>query len=255
MKTLMLSAASLLVLASPACVSAQEPAAPPASPPHWDYVGADPQHWNELDKSFATCGTGKVQSPIDIHAAKKAPLDPIEFHYKPALLNIVDNGHTVMANYAPGSTITVGGHAYTLKQFHFHHPAEEEFNGHAAEMEVHLVHADTEGKLAVVSVSLKAGTPNPVIEQMWTNLPKEKGVSKAVENAWIDAGELIPAQHGYYTFSGSLTTPPCSENVTWFVLKAPKTVSKDEVAAFAKVYPMNARPPQPLNGRTVLESR
>ena len=187
----------------------------------WDYSGGSlgPSHWGDLKPEYAVCKTGHTQSPIDIETPQKADLPAIEFNYKASPLRIIDNGHTIMINYAPGSFIRVGGKQYDLKQFHFHRPSEEKINGKSFEMVAHLVHADSDGKLAVVAVLLNQGSDNPLIHELWNNLPKEKEKEEAPEKVQIDATQLLPVDHGYYTFPGSLTTPPCSENVTWFVLK------------------------------------
>ena len=226
---------------------------------HWGYQGATgPSHWAAMEHEYATCGVGKTQSPIDIEdsAAKKSDLPAIAFDYKPSPLKIVDNGHTVQVIYAPGSTITVAGKQYELVQFHFHKPSEEKINGKPADMVVHLVHRDRDGKLAVVAVLLQAGASNALIETLWKNVPKEKEKEQDVPGVQVNAAELLPANKAaYYTFAGSLTTPPCSEDVTWFVLKARTTISKDELASFGKLYAMNARPTQPLNGREVRASK
>jgi carbonic anhydrase len=225
-------------------------------PGHWSYDGdAGPNHWSDLNPDFAACNTGHRQSPIDIRSPQKADLPPIRFDYKPSPLHIIDNGHTVMVNYEPGSSISVGGKTYALKQFHFHRPSEEKIDGQAYAMVVHLVHADQEGKLAVVAVLLQEGTDNPLIRELWKNLPTEKEKEEILNDIQIDAMKILPDDRGYYTFSGSLTTPPCSEDVTWFVLKRPVTVSGVEIEQFAKLYRNNARPPQPLYDRVVLESR
>jgi carbonic anhydrase len=160
-----------------------------------------------------------------------------------------------MINYAPGSFIRVGGKQYELKQFHFHRPSEEKINGQAFAMVVHLVHADSDGNLAVVAVLFNQGGDNPLIHELWNNLPKEKEKEEAPEQVQIDATQFLPGNRGYYTFSGSLTTPPCSENVAWFVLKQQDNISSGEIAVFSTLYPNNARPIQPLNGRTVSESK
>jgi carbonic anhydrase len=222
---------------------------------HWSYQGATgPSHWAAMEHEYSTCGLGKTQSPIDIKdsAAKTSDLPAIAFDYKPSPLKIVDNGHTVQVMYAPGSSITVAGKQYELVQFHFHKPSEEKINGKPSDMVVHLVHRDSDGKLAVVAVLLQAGSANPLIETLWKNVPKEKEKEQAVSGVEVNAAQLLPANKAaYYTFVGSLTTPPCSEGVTWFVLKAPTTISKDELASFGKLYAMNARPTQPLNGREI----
>lgn len=224
--------------------------------PHWTYEGAEgPNGWGKLDPSFAACATGHTQSPVDIKDAKKSPLTPLQFDYKAVPLNIIDNGHTIQINYAPGSTLTVGGKTYTLKQFHFHHPSEEQINGHGYDMVAHLVHADAEDHLAVVAVLLKKGQPNSFLDTVWTNIPKEKEKAVDVSGVSVNVADLLPADHGYFTFAGSLTTPPCSEGVTWYVLKSQSSLSADQIAAFAKRYPLNARPIQPSNGREILETK
>jgi carbonic anhydrase len=130
------------------------------APPHWTYQGEeDPHYWGDLDASYARCKLGHQQSPIDIRNTEKSELDPIQFSYHASPLKIINNGHTVMVTYAPGSSIVVGKHQYDLKQFHFHHPSEEKLDGKASDMVIHLVHADVEGKLAVVAVLVKVGSP------------------------------------------------------------------------------------------------
>ena len=222
---------------------------------HWSYTGhGAPAHWSELDKAFATCKVGHLQSPIDIRGAKVASLPAIKFDYKPSPLKVIDNGHTIEVIYAPGSWIEVGGARYELQQFHFHKPSEEKIDGKAHAMVAHLVHKAADGKLAVVAVLLDKGAANATIETIMSNLPKVKEQETEVD-ASVDAGGLLPRDRGYYTFQGSLTTPPCSEDVRWFVLKVPTTVSEGEINAFGKVYPMNARPTQPSHGRPVAATR
>jgi len=202
-----------------------------------------------------TCKTGHHQSPIDIRHPEKANLPALNFDYKPSPLHIIDNGHTIMINYGPGSSISVGGKQYTLKQFHFHRPSEEKINGKSFEMTLHLVHADAEGKLAVVAVLLQEGGDNSLVRELWKDTPKEKDKEELFDQVQIDVSQLVPSDRGYYTFSGSLTTPPCSEDVTWFVLKHPMTISAAEIQQFSNLYRHDARPTQPLYNRTVLESR
>ena len=222
---------------------------------HWSYgKHGGPSEWGELDHAFASCQVGKVQSPIDIRAAKAADLPAIKFDYKPAPLKLIDNGHTIQVNYPPGSSIDVGGTRYELVQFHFHKPSEEKIDGKAHAMVAHLVHKGCAGTLAVVAVLLDKGQDNPVLRAIWSHLPKQKEKEVAA-SATIDAAALLPGDKGYYTFQGSLTTPPCSEGVRWFVLKTPMTVAASELTAFARLYPMNARPTQPLNGRAVEATR
>jgi len=242
---------TLSVLLLPAFVAAQE-----AHPPHWTYEGKEgPEAWGKLDSAFASCSIGHTQSPIDIKGGKPADLPRLKFDYKAVPLNIIDNGHTIQINYPAGSTLTVGDKSYALKQFHFHHPSEEHINGKGFAMVAHLVHADSDGHLAVVAVLLAQGADNSLIATLWKNLPSEKGKAVDVPGVSVDINQLLPSDHGYYTFAGSLTTPPCSEGVTWYVLKHQSPVSAEEVAAFAKVYPKNARPIQPTNDREIRETK
>ncbi len=222
----------------------------------WDYgESKGPSHWGELEPEFAPCKNGHRQSPIDIRSPQKADLPSIQFDYKPSSLHIIDNGHTVMINYGPGSSITVGGKKYALKQFHFHRPSEETIDGKGYEMVVHLVHADQQGNLAVVAVLLQKGEDNFLVRELWKDVPKEKEKEEDLGSVQIDVAGLVPANRGYYTYQGSLTTPPCSENVTWFVLKHPMTVSTAEIEQFSNLYRHDARPTQPSYDRVVLESK
>jgi carbonic anhydrase len=226
--------------------------------PHWNYRGATgPGRWAQLGSEFGACRPGRAQSPIDIRqdTVQKAELPPIVFAYKRSPLKVIDNGHTIQVNYAPGNTIDIGGHRYELVQFHFHRPSEEKIDGKHYDMVAHLVHKDAEGRLAVVAVLLAPGAINRMVAAVWSNLPSHKETEVAVQGVEIDASDLLPSDRAYYTFDGSLTTPPCSEGVTWFVLKHPSTLSNGEIERFARAYSMNARPVQPLNGRRVRASQ
>ena len=231
-------------------------AAAHADEKHWTYSGhGGPSEWGALSPEFATCKLGRNQSPIDIRGAKAADLPTIKFDYKPSPLKVIDNGHTIQVNYAPGSSIEVGGMRYELVQFHFHKPSEEKIDGKSHAMVAHLVHKSPEGKLAVVAVLLDKGGANGLIDSIWKNLPTAKEKEVLITNVTIDAANLLPENKGYYTFQGSLTTPPCSEEVTWLVLKTPVKIGDGEITAFGKIYPMNARPTQALNGRAVQATR
>jgi carbonic anhydrase len=222
----------------------------------WTYEGEHgPAHWGDVKSDYAVCKTGNNQSPIDITSAVKADLPLIQFSYKPGPLRIINNGHTIQVNYPEGSFITVGGKQYQLIQFHFHHPSEEKINGKNFDMVAHLVHKDAEGNLAVVAVLMKKGQANTFIKTLWEHLPKEEGKEEVLADVMIDPSELLPSQRAYYTFPGSLTTPPCTEGVTWFVLKTPVELSAAQINVFTHFYKHNARPVQPLGGRVVSESR
>ena len=224
----------------------------------WSYGGATgPAKWGSMEASFEECTLGQLQSPIDIPdaSARKGDLPSLLFDYKAVPLKIIDNGHSIQVNYSPGSFVSVAGKKYELVQFHFHKPSEEKINGKAHDMVAHLVHQGPDGKRGVVAILLDTGAGNRLVRTLWDNLPKEKGKENTVDAVMINASDMLPKDKGYYTFSGSLTTPPCSENVTWFVLKTPVTIAADEIARFAKYYPMNARPVQPLNGRDIQVTR
>ncbi len=249
-KTSVLAMAICFALA-PAISRTQESHAP-----HWSYEGkGDPKHWGSLDPAFAICKMGHNQSPIDISHPTLADLPELKFDYKAVPLSIINNGHTIMVNYAPGSTLTVGNKTYTLKQFHFHHPSEEQINGKGFDMVGHLVHADTDGHLAVVAILFSAGVSNPLLETLWKNIPPEKDKTVEVSTVFVNVEELMPPQLRYYTYSGSLTTPPCTEGVTWYILKSTSSLSNEQLATFTKLYPHDNRPPQKLNNRQVLESK
>jgi carbonic anhydrase len=246
-----LFASTLSLIGLPVRSSAQEP-----HPPHWTYEGKEgPKEWGKLDSSYAACSIGQTQSPINIKDAKKADLPALKFSYQAVPLNIIDNGHTIQVNYAPGSTLTVGEKVYILKQFHFHHPSEEHVNGKDFPLVAHLVHADAEGHLAVVAVLFEQGSANSLIDTLWKNIPSEKEKPQDIPSVSIQVQDLLSSQRGYFTYAGSLTTPPCSEGVSWYVLNGYATVSPQQVAAFAKIYPRNARPIQPTNSREILESK
>src|SRR5262245_5866930 len=218
----------------------------------WGYAGQHgPQYWGQLKAQYATCKTGKHQSPIDIRAAVPTDLEPITFDYHPSPLTRIDNGHTIQVNYGAGRSITVSGQRYELVQFHFHKPSEEKINGKAFSMVAHFVHKNSEDRYAVVAVLTQNGKPNPFIQTLRSNLPKAKEKEHVVERVSINAATFLPHYRAYYTFPGSLTSPPCSEGVTWFVLKTPVGVSRAQIARFRKIYRQNARPVHPLNERVI----
>lgn len=223
----------------------------------WSYEGATgPEHWGDLDPVYAAC-KGREQSPVDIQNPQKAELPALRFEYKGGPLRIINNGYTaVRVNYAPGNGnfLAVGDQRYELTQFHFHRPSEEYIHGKRYDMVAHLVHEASDGKSAVVAVLLKAGSPNPTVQQLWEYMPKTSGKEQEIPGVQVNPAGLLPHNTAYYTYMGSLTAPPCTEGVTWFVLKNPVDVSADQISAFARLYPHDVRPLQPLNGRVVQES-
>jgi len=221
---------------------------------HWTYSGHEgPENWGSLDESYHMCGEGRNQSPIDLQGFVEADLAPITFDYESGATEILNNGHTVQVNYAPGSTITVDGHTFELKQFHFHAPSENLIEGKSFAMEGHLVHADKDGNLAVVAVMLDEGSTNALLATLWESMP-EKAETKNALKGDLNAESLLPANRDYFRFNGSLTTPPCTEGVEWLVMKNAVTASDKQVKEFEHVmHHPNNRPVQSANARPVLK--
>lgn len=251
----------LPLLAATACLAAC--AAPPSTPttpsgaasaspaPHWSYEGEEgPDYWGTLSTAYATCQTGAQQSPIDIPAsATVTPASGLALAYQESGLKLVNNGHTVQANVDAGSTLTLKGKTYELKQFHFHAPSEHKINGKAFAMEMHLVHQASDGSLAVVGVLFEEGTENAFLKSFWSRLPA-KGAPDVTADARQRVESALPADRSSFSYAGSLTTPPCTEGVSWVVLKTPVTASKEQLELFKeKVELPTARPVQPVNGR------
>ncbi len=222
---------------------------------HWSYEGeGGPEHWGELKPEYRLCASGKRQSPIDIRDGIRVDLEKIQFDYQPSGFAVLDNGHTIQVNMAPGNSLQVMGRRFELLQFHFHKPSEERVNGRQYDMVAHLVHKDPDGRLAVVAVLLERGRDQPLVQTVWNNLPLEKGEALTAPGQ-MDLNQLLPEDRAYYTYMGSLTTPPCSEGVLWMVMRQPVQVSASQLNIFAKLYPMNARPVQAGSGRLIKESQ
>jgi carbonic anhydrase len=236
----------LVLTAAPAAATADAPA------PAWGYTGATgPDHWAGLSDDYRNCAEGHEQSPIDIgrtfHASSAAP----RMLYFPAPLQVVNDGHTVEVDYGPGSTLVTDGKTYDLVQVRFHSPSEHRIEGKAYAMEADLMHRAEDGSLAEVAVFLEPGAANPFLDRVWPAVPAEVGKAAPVPGAPLSAADLVPGRSGFLYYEGSLTTPPCSEGVRWFVMDTPGTVSKAQVDRFLALVHENARPVQPLNGRQV----
>jgi carbonic anhydrase len=220
----------------------------PEGEKHWGYThGITPPHWGEVS---STCATGSHQSPIALSTKKakaQSPTLPLEFAWSKSTGELVDTGHSEQVNLLPGSFISYGGTRYELQQFHFHSPSEHTIDGKPAPMEAHFVHRSADGKLAVVAILLKEGTVASPFAPVLTALPSS-GEKKTVE---VDLPALLPKSTRHLAYGGSLTTPPCSEDVQWIVMLGEDAVSKPEIAGFRAKYPLDARPIQPLKGRTV----
>lgn len=221
---------------------------------HWTYSGHEgPEHWGELDRAFSTCSTGKNQSPINLARMVEGDLPEIRVNYTAGGHEVLNNGHTIQINYAPGSSIRVGGRSFELKQFHFHSPSENTIEGHSYPMEAHFVHADKEGNLAVIAVMFDVGEANAELEKAWAHMPGDAGGKYALSSP-VNADVLLPQKHDYYRFNGSLTTPPCSEGVVWLVMKYFDTASKEQITKFTHtMHHPNSRPVQPINARVIVQ--
>ncbi|UVW28181.1 carbonic anhydrase [Massilia sp. H6] len=229
-------------------------ASKPKNGTHWSYEGEyGPANWSNINDGWAKCATGNRQSPIDLRDGMKVDLEQIGFDYHPSSFTEIDNGHTIQVTVGGGNFLTVGNQTYELQQFHFHRPSEERINGKGTEMVIHLVHRSFEGRLLVLAVLLERGKANALIQTVWNHLPLEKKqpVSPSI---LIDVNEALPEKREYFTYMGSLTEPPCTEEVLWIVMKQPMQASPAQMALFSRLYPFNARPVQKNNGRIIKES-
>jgi carbonic anhydrase len=225
---------------------------------HWSYEGENgPQAWGKLKSEFNTCAIGKRQSPINIEESNtlQGPAEPLQFNYQLSSGTVVNNGHTIQVDLFGDNSLTVRNSVYKLLQFHFHTPSEERVNQQGFAMVAHLVHRNIEGQLAVVSVLLDPGVANALINKVWTHMPLDANDRVRMPAGIIDMNELLPKDQRYYQFMGSLTTPPCTEGVLWMVLKQPTTLSPAQIKLFSQLFPNNARPVQPLNGRAVRDAQ
>jgi len=217
---------------------------------HWSYEGdTGPANWGDFSK---TCATGKAQSPINIVRSDviTGHLAPIDFHYSDHAKNVVNNGHGIQLNLKKGSYIVVDGERFDLLQFHFHSPSEEQLNGKNQDMVAHLVHKSAKGQLAVVAVLFNADDKNDALKSIWEKMPSRAGDKESLGS--FDVAAMLPENKAYYHFMGSLTTPPCSENVKWYVLQKTVSVGSKQLSAFRKLYYHTNRPVQALNGRVIV---
>lgn len=225
-----------------------------APPAHWTYEGkAGPEHWADLSPEFATCHSGKFQSPIDIRMPIDAQLPALKLSFHSAAEKIVNNGHTLQVTVNDEADFPLDGETFALMQYHFHTPSENLINGKSFPLEAHFVHSNEQGELAVVAVMFEVGAENSALKPILQALPDEENKTVDV-SARYDLKPLFPDNLSYYRFSGSLTTPPCTEGLRWLVLKKPVTLSAEQLAVFQKALRhSNNRPVQPLHGRMIVE--
>ncbi len=225
-----------------------------ARKPNWAYEGKEgPENWGKLSPEYISCDVGRSQSPINIEETMHAVLKPLRSIQKFPARNIVNNGHTLQIGFKEGNMLVLDNAPFQLKQVNFHAPSENTINNKSYPLEAHFVHADSKGNLTVIGVMFKEGKENPALAKLWLQIPNEVGEPALLKTRVIPS-ELMPTNHSYYRFSGSLTTPPCSEGVRWLLMKTPVTASKEQIEAFKHaVHHQNNRPVQALNGRVVLE--
>jgi len=220
----------------------------------WGYGGEYNVHqWGQISPEFESCAVGRNQSPINLSSVDnnlRPKSAEIEFDYQSSEVEVVNNGHTIVVNYAEGSSVTIDNQKYALKQFHFHTPSEHTIDNQGSAMEIHFVHQNEAGKLAVVGAMMNSGAENPLISRVWQAIPDGNKAHKS-QSMNLNAADLLPQNKTYFSYKGSLTTPPCSEEVNWNLLSEPIEVSPEQIAAFSRIFQYNARPIQPLNGRLI----
>ncbi len=225
-----------------------------ASDMHWSYEGkAGPENWGNVSPDFQTCHNGKFQSPIDIRNTIEAKLPALQLEFRTAMEKLVNNGHTVQVNVKNEDDFMLDGEAFHLMQYHFHTPSENQINGHSYPLEAHFVHSNDQGELAVVAVMFEVGKANSALDPILAVVPEQLNHEVEIKQR-MDLRPLFPQNLHYYRYSGSLTTPPCTEGLRWLVMKQPVTLSAEQLKAFQQVLKNhNNRPLQPLHGRLIVE--
>jgi carbonic anhydrase len=224
-------------------------------PVAWGYAGEGaPEHWGSLAPENQLCAVGLRQSPIDLRDTLKVDLEPIAFDYRASTFSVQDTGRTLLVTPAPGNTLTVRQRRYELRSIEMRMPAETLVAGHRYNMAVHLLHRDAQGRQAILVLPVQQGDADqPALQRFWNHLPLEKHLVEAVPEP-LDFSSLLPNERAYFTFMGSLSTPPCTEDVLWLVMREPLVASSRQLAVMQRLYPMNARPVQPAGGRLIMES-
>lgn len=229
---------------------------------HWGYEGREgPDHWAELSPDFSACADGRMQSPIDLTAARvlqRRKFDRIygevalDVEARSEILDLVDNGHTIQVTPDARVGLDIDGEHFELAQFHFHSPSEHAIDGKRYPLEAHFVMSNTHGDLAVLGVLYEEGEHEPAFDVLITNLPGSPGEQRHLEGLELDIEALKPLPDTFFVYRGSLTTPPCSEGVRWFVMAEPESLSGAQLESLTSVLHGNARPLQPLNSRVLV---
>jgi carbonic anhydrase len=220
----------------------------------WSYLGkTGPLNWGKLDPTYRACGQGHEQSPIDVHGAHlNKALAPLEFHYVSGPVTVENTGNLIVVHVNPGGYLIAGGVRYGLETVEFHSPSETPVHGKLTDMDVELTHRSANGKIAIVEVrfAMDRGDPNAAMATLWGHLPTKAGASEKVSE-FVNAGGFLPGDRGYWTYTGSLTTPPCAEGVRWFVMEQDLSISREQLRQFSGMFRMSSRPPQDAHGRKI----
>lgn len=221
---------------------------------HWKYLGVEnPSHWGMLSKEYKTCEAGNRQSPVNISMIRHGDnRQKLVFYYETSQIHEVNNGHTIQVSHVTGCRVDLNDRQYKLRQFHFHAPSEHHIEGKAFPMEMHLVHQDETGHVLVIAVMMATDAPQPVLRKLWKWLPEQIGQEIPIPLE-VKLSDILPTNTDHYTYSGSLTTPPCTEGVQWIVLKEPMHVTQQDVDQFVSIIGHNARPIQPIGNRQIDE--
>lgn len=239
----------LLVLAIPSFAGAQS-----TSQSDWAYAGKyGPFNWSKLDPAYSACNKGHEQSPVDIRGAHlNSALKPIQFRFIGGPVTIDNDGHAIVVRPLPGSSVFIAGVRYDLVDFTFHHPSEHAINGDLSDMEVDFLTRSADGKTAMLAVLLSQNNdfPNATLAMLWQHLPAQAGQSEKDEDM-VNPGGLFPSDPGYWTYTGSLPAPPCTEGVQWYVFETPVNISQRQLDSFVRLFRMNTRPLQEMHGRRI----
>ncbi len=221
---------------------------------NWNYYGkTGPLGWGKLDPSYKACSNGHEQSPLDIRGVHlNKSLQPIEFHYLAGTETVENNGRTIVVHVNPGSYMVAGGTRYNLMQYEFRTPSEEAVKGKLTDMSVQFLHKSADGRMAIVAVRLAENqdAPNAVLATLFSQLPRKSGDTVKIADP-VNPGGFLPADRAYWTYMGSLTTPPCTEGVRWFVFQQPVTLSRTQLRTYGALFRMNTRPLQDAHGREI----
>lgn len=239
----------------PSFPAEMEEALAPEQKSEWSYQGGTgPEHWGSLDTEYTTCANGESQSPVDIQKSEiNQGNTDIKMNYEPSDFTVKNDGHTVLAEpEKPNNTLTFDGEEYTLSQFHFHAPSEHQINGEHEDMELHLVHESPEGELVVTAFMLQESSGTSFPSSFWDKMPSSEAEAPASTDKLINLEELLPLSSSTFQYNGSLTTPPCTEDVRWVVYEQPVSLTNSQLENFQQIFEDNHRPVQPLNGREVI---